>query len=78
MKTLGEFNGRETEAEFLVVDTAGKPVLGCKTSEDLGVLKINNVNVTLKHFITYLIISLYILRCCIVTLYGSHDSSDSC
>ena len=45
MKTLGEFNGRETEAEFLVVDTAGKPVLGCKTSEDLGVLKINNVNV---------------------------------
>jgi hypothetical protein len=50
LRVLGEFkslvsvNSVEKETEFVVVDTDGKSILGCKTSEDLGVLKINTVN----------------------------------
>ncbi|XP_031574960.1 uncharacterized protein K02A2.6-like [Actinia tenebrosa] len=50
LKVLGEFksivsvNNVEKETDFVVVDTEGRPILGCRTSEDLGVLKINTVN----------------------------------
>ena len=47
LNTLGKFcatvkvNGCQTEAEFVVIDGNGKPLLGRKTSFELGVLKLN-------------------------------------
>lgn len=49
LNTLGEFralvlwNNKHIEADFLVIEGVGKSILGCKTSEDLEVLKVGVV-----------------------------------